>query len=149
MKRNTYKLGAILVVMVLLLAGIIPASAAEKTQFTCIEEWGGLIDDGVWTTYPNGNIHVRGMTFFLYETVSDPRISGTNYVTQNANWGPDYTGPHWGTFKIVNEHGWWEGTWNGIGGDGYHAIGKGFGDYAGLHFRWLNTEEEGCSGEIF
>ena len=150
MKRNTYWLVAILIVMALLLAGIVPASAAQKTQFTCEETLLEITDWGVWT-YPDGNIHFRGMVFILYEWASDSRVIGTNYATQNANWGPDETGPVWGTFRIVNSDGWWEGTWNGVAtaeGYRYDAVGKGFGNYVGLNFRW-HMALGVCTGEIF
>jgi hypothetical protein len=79
------------------------------------------------------------------ELTTDPRTSGANTVVMNANWGPDYAGPMWGTHRSeVNpspdceQGGVWEGTWTGTmnidGSYTYHAVGKVFpGAYQGCN----------------
>jgi hypothetical protein len=75
---------------------------------------------------------------------SDPRVTGDEVITINYNMKvvdpPVYiTGRMWGTFRITNEGGYWEGTFTGLRDEqGYSYIeyvGSGGGGYAGLQIR--------------
>jgi hypothetical protein len=79
---------------------------------------------------------------------SDPRVSGDEVITLNIDMklvdDPDVwaTGRMWGTFRITNGGGTWEGTWVGwrdTRGFSYiEYVGSGRGGYAGLYIRVHN-----------
>lgn len=114
---------------------------AVKTEFTGLSYFTNeIVDPGVWT-YPDGNVHVRGWTVLYNDVMSDPRVSGTdtmviNFNMQSAPPPVIFTGPMWGTMRVENEGGYWEGTWTGVRdeqGFAYaRAILHGHGDYEGL-----------------
>ena len=145
MKRKSVLVWLGLVVLVALL--LVPGSAAAvatRVEFTGVEEWVAQAAEGDWT-FPGGNVHVRGMTTVYQETASDWRMSGLNTSVMNANWGPDFAGPMYGTFENVLEAsadcaggGVWQGRWTGMmnidGSYTYDAVGRGLsGCVAGLH----------------
>ena len=148
MKRKSLLAWVVLVVLLTLV--LVPGSAsagASRVEFTGIEvPTGPPVDYGDWIELPSGNIHVRGMTTVYQEIASDWRMSGLNTVVMNANWGPDYAGPMWGTNEFVLGDsaecpggGVWQGTWTGNmnidGSYSYKAVGRGVsGCVAGLHF---------------
>lgn len=146
MSKKFYRLGVILVVMAVLLIGVAPVTAAEKTEFTCTETFVAILDPGSWA-FPGGNIHIRGMVQLLREEAPDPRSVGDNTVVVNANWRSDGTGPMWGTWRLeTDEEGVWEGTWNGMvteEGSWYNARGDGIGKYAGMKM-WIDTNFGDC-----
>lgn len=149
MKANIFRLTALLTILTLLLPRVAPVMAAEKTEFQCVEILDTILDPGMWT-YPNGNIHIRGMVSRYNETSTDPRMYGVNVVVVNANWHGNYTGPMWGTFWLENDYGGWKGTWAGlmtVQGSGYNAVGDGFGDYSGMKL-WINVNNGVCTGSI-
>ena len=135
MRKNIFRFAAILFVMALLLGGIAPAAAAEKTEYQCTETLVAILDPGTWS-FPDGNLHIRGMVQLFREEAPDPRTVGNNTVVVNTNWRPDGTGPMWGTFRMeTDEGGLWKGTWAGKmteGGSFYQGVGDGFGLYAGM-----------------
>jgi hypothetical protein len=135
MKKNYIHFSAILIVMAVLLSGFAPVMTAEKTEFQCTETFVAILDPGTWS-FPDGNIHIRGMVELFHEDAPDPRVVGDNTVVVNANWRPDWTGPIWGTWRLeTDEGGLWEGTWAGrMTGQGswYNGVGDGIGLYAGM-----------------
>lgn len=149
MRKNYFRLGAILVVMAVLLIGTAPVTAAEKTEFQCTETFIATLDPGSWT-FPDGNIHIRGMKS-LFREEGDARVEGDNTVVLNANWRSDGTGPMWGTWRLVtDEGGIWEGTWAGMmteQGSWYHAVGDGMGMYAGMKM-WVDMNFGDCRIKI-
>src|SRR3990172_1285732 len=99
------------IAIVLLIAGSASAQASEST-FTCTDEGYNTTDIGTWS-FPDGNIHIRGMKQTAHSICDDPRVTGYNYITVNANWDANYTGPIWGTFTLQSDAGGtWIGTWN-------------------------------------
>jgi hypothetical protein len=141
-------LGWIVVVLLVTLT-MAPGSAvarAIRVEFTGTEGAGTVIDGGIWAFLPSNNVHVRGMTTVYEEEATDPRMSGQNTVVMNANWGPDFAGPMWGTCDIVLQDGEecpgggvWQGSWTGTsyadGSFSYRAVGRGVsGCVAGLKF---------------
>jgi hypothetical protein len=150
MKKNVLHLGVFVVVLAVLLLEVMPVIAAHKTTYTCQELPGEVLDEGVWTFLPNGNIHLRGFVMKLPEVVSDPRLSGDGIVVMNANWDANFTGPIWGTDRLVNDGGGWEGTWEGKmteQGSVYHSADKGFGGYEGM-MSWRHMDRGVCTGEL-
>jgi hypothetical protein len=136
----------VLIAMLLVLAGPV-AAKGTRTEFTATETYVEDLSPGkVWYTGPNGEIcHWRGTQQVYTVVASDPRVSGDEVITLNIDMklvdDPDVwaTGRMWGTFKITNDHGTWEGTWTGFrderGYSFFKYLGKGGGDYAGLQIR--------------
>lgn len=128
--------------LTLLLAITFPAQAqAIKTEFTGLSYFTNeIIDPGVWT-YPDGNVHVRGWTVGYNDVMSDPRVSGTdtmliNFNMQSAPAPVFFSGPMWGTMRVENEGGYWEGSWTGFRDEQGFAYARatlhGHGGYEGL-----------------
>lgn len=147
MKRKRIMAWLVLTLLVALLMA--PGSAmarAIRVGFTGTEVPVALVDEGIWTFLPSGNIHVRGMATKYQEVATDPRMSGLNTAVMNANWGPDFAGPMWGTSESVlldsadcPGGGVWQGKWTGTmnvdGSYSYRAVGRGVsGCVKGLHF---------------
>jgi hypothetical protein len=147
MKRKSLLVWVVLVVLVALVT--VPGSAAagaSRVAFTGTEMAVELVAEGDWIFLPSGNVHVRGVTTVYQETASDWRMSGLNTGVMNANWGPDFAGPMWGTSESVLDDsadcpggGIWQCTWTGMmnvdGSYTYNAVGRGVsGCVAGLHF---------------
>jgi hypothetical protein len=142
MKSKFRTLMIVLLAVMLLLATTIPASAhAKKTAFTGTELWVEDISLGQETYPAEGLYHVRGAVSRFTMTTSDPRIGGEDLVIVNWNFKlvdpPVFvTGPMWGTFRISNTGGAWEGNFVGMrnkqGASYIYYIGKGTGGYKGL-----------------
>src|SRR3990172_4255505 len=128
MSKKYYRILAILSVMAALLLGVAPVAAADKEEFTCTETFVGILNPGTWS-FPDDNVHIRGMVELLREEAPDPRIVGSNTVVVNANWHSNWTGPMWGTWRLeTDEGGLWKGTWAGQvteGGAWYNGAGDG------------------------
>jgi hypothetical protein len=98
------------------------AAKATKTEWTGTSTLGPVIDPGIWT-FPDGNVHIRGLVQELYAVVDDPRAGGREIVVANANWDADFAGPIWGTSHVQVDYeggGVWEGTFTGMN----HADGS-------------------------
>jgi hypothetical protein len=97
---------------------VVPLVASAKTTVKHCSGTESLIqtlNPGVWT-FPDGNIHVRGMVSEYVEQMNCPEVSGTNIVVMNANWDANYTGPMWGTTHLETSYkggGIWKGSWSG------------------------------------
>ena len=82
--------------------------------------------------------HARGNEVDTIETMNDPRVTGTGTVSGSA----DLYGavrPQWGTYRLENAGGAWEGTWTGMlwnAGDMTDVVGwlVGSGDYKGYTY---------------
>jgi hypothetical protein len=127
----------------LYVAPVRPASA-EAAFIRCQGDFipTGIISPGEWT-FPGGNWHVRNMIGQYRQAMphSDPRCSGLNTVSTNANWDATGAGPSWGTFHVILDAdsgytGGWEGAWMGKtepdGTTSVRVTGQGYGDLAGM-----------------
>lgn len=105
-------------IALLLCLVVVPAVASAKTNVKHCSGTESLIetlDPGVWT-FPDGNIHMRGMVSEYAEEMNCPEVNGTNTVVMNANWDANYIGPMWGTNRLVTSYaggGVWRGYWSG------------------------------------
>ncbi len=85
---------------------------------------------------------VRGQQRIFLEDTSDPRTTGVNHGTFNANIHADGTMSAWGTFRLELPDGSvWEGVWEGkLAKDGifsYSAVAHGSGgSVEGLQLLW-------------
>ena len=126
------------------------AAQASESIFTCAPEDYVTTDPGSWS-FPDGNIHIRGMKQYGRVVCDDPRQTGVNYITVNANWDANFTGPMWGVFTFQSDEGGiFKGTWNGMmtaDGSWYNAVGNGSGMYEGLKL-WIDKEIDQTTGRI-
>lgn len=135
-------------------AAALPLTAlaqATVTQFTGTEAC-QPIDPGTWT-FPDGNIHIRGLILLCQETSTTPLFDGENMIVLNANLRADAgaflggVGPIWGTWQMGES---WAGTWEGestAAGVTYDAQGQGAGPNVGLKL-WLTTSNGQFTGRI-
>jgi hypothetical protein len=90
------------------------------------------------TTTVDGIRQMRGLTATATDTMDDPRVSGTGAIV--GNWdGYGDVGTQWGTYRLENADGAWEGTWRGViwnrGGVTEHTMWlTGSGAYEGLTY---------------
>ena len=111
-----------------------------------------------WTTDPDGTQHVRDGMFRCTVTTDEPRVSGTEVAPRNMDlWGTidDGAGVQWGTSRLENDGGAWEGTgsgvWSSDRGDIIAFWYKGTGGYAGLSYfeLWTGHDPWKIQGQIF
>ena len=152
-KRVLAWVGLVALVALVLAPGS-AAARATRIGFSGYEVPTGPPDYGEWIELPSGNVHVRGMTTVYEEVATDPRMSGLNTSTMNANWGPDFSGPMFGKAESVLaasaecpgggvRRATWTGMMNAGGSYTYSAAGKGVsGCVAGLRF-WLTAFNPG------
>ena len=55
---------------------------------------------------------MRGVVATTVDAMNDPRVTGTGTI-QGANDSYGSVGPQWGTYRLENAKGAWEGTWTG------------------------------------
>jgi hypothetical protein len=84
-------------------------------------------------------IQMRGVHAAATERIDDPRLSGTATIDGNVDvYGTEAV--QWGTFRIENDGGAWEGTYRGVIYGGTQESGTvwlaGSGDYDGLSCYW-------------
>jgi pyrimidine-specific ribonucleoside hydrolase len=81
---------------------------------------------------------LRGQVLASVDTMNDPRVAGTGAITANADqYGT--LGPQWGTYRLENAQGAWEGRWTGAAWDSGNAVNVtgwlvGSGDYKGYTY---------------
>lgn len=150
---NTKKIFLTALIGVIAVALLIASSAAARSSestFACAEEDYGVTALGDWS-FPGGNVHIRGMEQMVRSECEDSRVDGYNYITVNANWDANMTGPMWGTFTFLSDSGGtWKGTWNGMmtsQGSWYNAVGVGEGEFAGLKL-WIDKDLHQVTGRI-
>jgi hypothetical protein len=114
-------------------------------------------DLGSATTDADGVTHYRGGIFRCTMTTGDPRVSGTETAPWNMDlWGTADDGAlvQWGTSRLENDEGAWEGTGSGVyssdRGDIIAFWYKGTGGYAGLSYfeLWTGQEPWTIQGQI-
>ena len=134
-------------VMIAALLTVSPAMAsAQRTVFTGTSNFGETLNAGEWTYLASGNVLARGIVETYHDVNSDPRVTGTETVTSNANFRPapsselGLAGNLWGTFHIENEGGAWDGTFTSEITEGgeyfYRGVAHGSGGYEGLVGHW-------------
>ena len=95
-------------------------------------------------TTDDGIRQMRGLTATSTDTMDDPRVSGTGSIVGNYDAYGD-VGTQWGTYRLENADGAWEGTWRGViwsrGGGTEHTWWlTGSGAYEGLtYYAYVNS----------
>ena len=143
MKKQLFILVAGLVVLSIVAAPV--AAGTIRTEYDGFEYYVDSISPGREWVSDDGVYHVRGAQEAYEDDVSDPRLCGDTVVTINGNFQfADYPviiyGPMWGTARITNGAGYWEGSWVGrrTESEGFSYIRcvlHGHGDYEGLQAR--------------
>jgi hypothetical protein len=132
-----------------------PVSVVTGSSVNTYTNMGSPVD------VPGGGKQFRDFPFIAVDTINDPRVSGTF----SASWNMDGCGSpsgggatQWGTVRIENDGGAWEGSGAGIFDDRGDLIAlwySGTGDYAGLaYFELIEPQAEGADdwpiqGQIF
>jgi hypothetical protein len=134
-----------------------PSSSPAAAVMTPIKGTSTLVSSkpGTVTDGANGVQHTRGGTFVFRDAVNDPRVSGTAMATWNKDaWGTAGQGQaaavQWGTERIENSGGAWEGKATGVystdRGDIVATWYRGTGGYAGLGYFRLITSADLAAG---
>jgi hypothetical protein len=110
-----------------------PPSAARVTGTEVVSD----VVSGPTTTV-DGVRQMRGLTATSTDTMDDPRVSGSGAIVGNYDVYGD-VGTQWGTYRLENADGAWEGTWRGAiwsrGGGTEHTMWlTGSGAYEGLTY---------------
>ena len=130
-------------------------AGAQMTTFSGTANFGGTLSAGEWMYLPSGNVQARGIVEVYHDVNSDPRLTGTETITSNANFRPapsselGLAGNLWGIFHIENKGGAWDGTFTSEITEGgeyfYRGVALGSGGYEGLkgHFEAYRNGHSG------
>jgi hypothetical protein len=143
MYKKRYRIRVVLALTIMLLiTGVIPASARPfTTNFTGTEILVSIPDPGE-SLVIGGKLHISGMVNIASDVADDPRVSGTSRVVINAilDVNDNLSGPMWGSYYLENEGGSWRGTWTGERtSEGFASIrmeAQGRGGYQGMSAWW-------------
>jgi hypothetical protein len=143
MKKRLFTLIAGLMMLSILAVPV--AAGTTRTEYEGFEYYVESLSLGRQWVSEDGVLHIRGGQEAYQDEVDDPRLCGDAVVTLNANFHladpPVFVwGPMWGTFRIENEEGYWEGGWVGkrteLQGFSYiRGVLHGHGAYEGLQAR--------------
>jgi len=135
---------AFILVALLILAAPVAAKTI-RTDYGGVEHFVGPLSPGRQWVSEDGVLHIRGGQEAYRDEVDDSRLSGDVVVTLNVNFhfaAPPVMvyGPMWGTVRLENDGGYWEGSWTGerteVQGFSYiQAVLHGHGGYKGLQAR--------------
>lgn len=120
---------------------IVPTSSEVTGHSSCTATSGG-------TDTPIGHTTAtRGALLTCTDQAADPRISGTTSLSVDYDTAADGTAVVWGTQRIVNADGTWEGRLLGTVDKGFtthhvEALLRGTGAYAGLLLRQTVTGDD-------
>lgn len=136
---------ATLALIVLSIAATPVTAGILRTGYEGLEHYVGPLSPGRQWISEDGVLHIRGGQEAYRDEVDDQRLCGDAVVTLNVNFhfaSPPVMvyGPMWGTFRIDNDGGYWEGSWVGerteLEGFSYiRGILRGHGGYEGLQAR--------------
>jgi hypothetical protein len=120
------------------------AAPRSETPFTATEvatwvNFGTALDNGT-------NLMMLNARASAVVTASDPRVAGIGTVTCSGIWHTSKVGLLWGSFRLGNIGGTWDGYWQGTNSlENGHVImslgmtAEGSGVYQGLVFRATST----------
>jgi hypothetical protein len=142
MRKRLFILVAGLIVLSILAAPV--AAGTIRTDYEGFEYFVGPVSPGRQWVSEDGVLHMRGVQQAFQDDVSDPRVSGYVVLTLNGNLqfaDPPvmFYGRMWGTARIDNDGGYWEGSFVGERTEqGFtygHVVLHGHGAYEGLQAR--------------
>jgi hypothetical protein len=123
----------------------------SATRVTGTEVVSDIVSGPITTV--DGIRQMRGLTATSTDTMDDPRVSGTGAIVGNYDAYGD-VGTQWGTYRLENADGAWEGTWRGViwsrGGGTEHTMWlTGSGAYEGLTYYAHTNSSLRVEGIIF
>ena len=134
---------AVLIVLFILAAPV--AAGTIRTEYAGLDTPVESLSPGRQWVSGGRVLHIRGAQELYRDEVDDERLCGDAVVTANMNFHfadpPVFVyGPMWGTMRIDNDNGYWEGSWVGErtesqGFSYIRATLHGHGDYEGLQAR--------------
>ena len=142
MKKQLFVLVAGLMVLSILAAPVQARTTRDPFEGTFY--FGDYLSAGRQWVSEDGILHVRGMESIFSVESDDARINGEVLQVFNSNWAlvdPPllFHGPMWGTLRIENASGYWEGSWTGErteeGATFVQCVLRGGDDYEGLQAR--------------
>jgi len=122
---------------------LVPAAAAPSLSpsnelAVRVEGWSQLTQTEAGVEDYSGSVgRLRGLELRTRDAMSDPRVSGVGHVIIDADDYGAETGPEWGTFRLENDEGAWQGPVSGFHSSAdSHVAGwlQGEGAYAGLSY---------------
>lgn len=120
------------------------SAAPNKTAFKGTDQFLYDIYLGDESIDDDGIYHVRNGLSVGLMTTTDPRVNGEYVFSFNGDFEfrPEpvfVVGYMWGTFRLENDGGWWEGTYTGyrdeLGHSRFKYVGVGGGGYKGLKIK--------------
>ena len=121
----------------------VPTTDGQGDEYVTGTEAATLVSE--YTQTKVGDItQVRGVVVRVVETMNDPRVSGTGTFSFSSDLYTTGLGPAWGTLRIENADGAWEGPCRGAGRSWGDAIARacwlaGSGAYEGYSY-YLQAE---------
>jgi len=122
-----------------------PAAGKTLVVFVCNADDEDIGDPASQTTV--GDVtQSRNQVIVFTSEASDDRLDGTGELVVNNDTRTDGSSTGWGTMKITNDGGTWQGNWDAasgakVNGDVYFAQNMtGTGDYEGLVCRCLGIQ---------
>jgi hypothetical protein len=146
MNKRIFTLQVAALMLIVLSILVAPVAARTlRTEYEGVELYVEPLLPGRQWISEDGVLHIRGGQEAYEDQVDDPRLCGDTVVTLNVNFhfaDPPVMvyGPMWGTFRIDNDGGYWEGSWVGerteLQGFSYiRGVLHGHGAYEGLQAR--------------
>ena len=117
---RTVRLSLVGTVILALLGGFAAATAtADDDAASAVHAVGAFTLDEMITpgtvTYTSGGVRqLRGLVATQQEDWSDSRLSGVSTLVFNEDEYPELMGPKWGTTRLENDGGAWEGSYLAI-----------------------------------
>ena len=148
---RTLRLSLVGTITAMLLGGLASAVVAQDSMempvYVTGEESCRLLHDPVCEE-SDGVEHCRDAVLECYNSMSDPRVTGTFENTFNEDCLTDERGClYWGTHVLDTPDSGWDCTWSGLedpypdsGNDGLlHGVCPGTGAYEGLTYVWCHV----------
>jgi len=115
-----------------------PSPSPSTDPAVRVEGWSQVTLDEQGVVDSSGPVgYLRGQKLRTRDAMSDPRVSGVGHVVIDADdYGGDI-GPEWGTFRLENDEGAWQGSVSGFHSSvDSHVAGwlQGEGAYTGLSY---------------
>ena len=98
----------------------VPTADGQGDEYVTGTETTTLVSSYTQTEV-DGVTQVRGVVVAVVEAMNDPRVSGTGTSSFSADLYSNALGPAWGTMRIENAAGAWDGTCRGAGWNGGDA----------------------------
>ncbi len=117
-----------------------PSPSPSSEPAVRVEGWSQLTQTEAGVEDHSGPVgRLRGLELRTRDAMSDPRVSGVGHVIIDADDYGAEIGPEWGTLRLENDEGAWQGPVSGFHSSAdSHMAGwlQGEGAYAGLSYSY-------------